>query len=69
MGMTAAFSLEDLYLEKGAYRGWSRPAVAATAVGCTLAWAGGVLPWLLKARERGRIAFVARLRSRVGLGS
>ncbi len=38
--------LEDLYLEHGAYRGWSRPAVAATALGCAVSWAGAGLPWL-----------------------
>jgi NCS1 family nucleobase:cation symporter-1 len=34
-------SLEDLYLAKGAYRytaGWNFKAVAATALGCLLAW-------------------------------
>jgi nucleobase:cation symporter-1, NCS1 family len=38
--------LEDLYLEDGAYRGWSGSAIAATAVGCGLAWGGLVIPAL-----------------------
>jgi NCS1 family nucleobase:cation symporter-1 len=39
--------LEDLYLVDGAYRyrgGWHWPAVAATLVGCALAWGGLVVP-------------------------
>jgi NCS1 family nucleobase:cation symporter-1 len=32
--------LEDLYLPDGVYRGWNGRAIAATAVGCALAWAG-----------------------------
>jgi NCS1 family nucleobase:cation symporter-1 len=41
--------LEDLYLTDGAYRyqnGWNWKAVAATAIGCALAWGGLVLPVL-----------------------
>jgi NCS1 family nucleobase:cation symporter-1 len=38
--------LEDLYLEDGAYRGWNGRAIAATAVGCGLAWGGLVIPAL-----------------------
>jgi nucleobase:cation symporter-1, NCS1 family len=41
--------LEDLYLASGAYRyrrGWNWRAVAATAVGCALAWGGLVVPLL-----------------------
>jgi NCS1 family nucleobase:cation symporter-1 len=32
--------LEDLYLTDGAYRGWNASAIAATFVGCALAWGG-----------------------------
>jgi NCS1 family nucleobase:cation symporter-1 len=42
-------ALEDLYLARGAYsyrRGWNWRAVASTAVGCTLAWGGLLLPAL-----------------------
>jgi NCS1 family nucleobase:cation symporter-1 len=41
--------LEDLYLVDGAYRyqsGWKWRAVAATAIGCALAWGGLVVPVL-----------------------
>ncbi|HKD11208.1 MAG TPA: NCS1 family nucleobase:cation symporter-1 [Thermoanaerobaculia bacterium] len=41
--------LEDLYLTHGVYRyrrGWNWKAVAATAVGCALAWGGKILPLL-----------------------
>jgi NCS1 family nucleobase:cation symporter-1 len=38
--------LEDLYLEDGVYRGWNARAIAATAVGCGLAWGGLVIPAL-----------------------
>ena len=41
--------LEDLYLPNGAYRysgGWNWKAVAATLVGCALAWGGLVVPVL-----------------------
>jgi NCS1 family nucleobase:cation symporter-1 len=41
--------LEDLYLADGAYRyssGWNWKAAFATLLGCALAWAGPVLPWL-----------------------
>jgi len=40
-------ALEDLYLPNGAYRysrGWNWKAVAATLVGCALAWGGLVFP-------------------------
>jgi NCS1 family nucleobase:cation symporter-1 len=37
-------SLEDLYLAEGVYRGWNWRAIAATAIGCALAWGGLVLP-------------------------
>ena len=43
----AELSLEDLYLPEGAYRyrgGWNWKAVAATLVGCALAWGGLVFP-------------------------
>jgi len=39
--------LEDLYLAEGAYRyrrGWNWKAVAATLVGCALAWGGLIIP-------------------------
>jgi len=35
--------LEDLYLPDGAYRGWNARAIAATAIGCALAWSGLVI--------------------------
>jgi nucleobase:cation symporter-1, NCS1 family len=38
--------LEDLYLEHGVYRGWNWRAIAATAIGCGLAWGGLVIPVL-----------------------
>jgi NCS1 family nucleobase:cation symporter-1 len=38
--------LEDLYLTGGVYRGWNGRAIAATAIGCALAWGGLVLPLL-----------------------
>jgi NCS1 family nucleobase:cation symporter-1 len=38
--------LEDLYLPDGAYRGWNLKAVAATVIGCALAWGGFVVPAL-----------------------
>jgi NCS1 family nucleobase:cation symporter-1 len=38
--------LEDLYLPDGVYRGWNGRAIAATAVGCALAWGGLVVPSL-----------------------
>ncbi|HEX3702654.1 MAG TPA: NCS1 family nucleobase:cation symporter-1 [Vicinamibacterales bacterium] len=38
--------LEDLYLPDGVYRGWNLRAIAATAIGCTLAWGGLVVPIL-----------------------
>jgi NCS1 family nucleobase:cation symporter-1 len=44
-----ALALEDLYLPGGRYRyrgGFNWKAVAATAVGCTLAWGGLVIPLL-----------------------
>jgi NCS1 family nucleobase:cation symporter-1 len=36
--------LEDLYLENGAYSGWNWRAIAATALGCALAWSGLIVP-------------------------
>jgi nucleobase:cation symporter-1, NCS1 family len=38
--------LEDLYLVDGAYGGWNWRAIAATAMGCALAWGGLVIPAL-----------------------
>jgi len=38
--------LEDLYLADGIYRGWNMRAIAATAIGCALAWGGLVVPAL-----------------------
>ncbi|HEV3058629.1 MAG TPA: NCS1 family nucleobase:cation symporter-1 [Vicinamibacterales bacterium] len=38
--------LEDLYLSRGIYQGWNLRAIAATAIGCALAWGGLVLPAL-----------------------
>jgi NCS1 family nucleobase:cation symporter-1 len=41
--------LQDLYLTEGIYRyrgGWNWKAVAATVVGCFLAWGGLVIPAL-----------------------
>jgi NCS1 family nucleobase:cation symporter-1 len=39
-------ALEDLYLPEGRYRGWNARAIAATAIGCALAWGGLVVPVL-----------------------
>src|SRR5438128_3939119 len=36
--------LEDLYLADGAYRGWNVLAIAATGIGCVLAWGGLIVP-------------------------
>ena len=36
--------LEDLYLADGVYRGWNLRAIAATAIGCVLAWGGLIVP-------------------------
>jgi NCS1 family nucleobase:cation symporter-1 len=38
--------LEDLYLWDGAYRGWNLRAIAATVIGCALAWGGLIVPVL-----------------------
>src|SRR5262249_3726537 len=38
--------LEDLYVADGEYRGWNTRAIAATALGCALAWGGFVIPVL-----------------------
>ncbi len=38
--------LEDLYLADGVYRGWNLRAIAATAIGCALAWIGLAVPAL-----------------------
>jgi len=38
--------LEDLYLADGVYRGWNLRAIAATAIGCALAWGGFIVPVL-----------------------
>ena len=38
--------LEDLYLTEGIYSGWNVRAIAATAIGCALAWSGLVVPAL-----------------------
>jgi NCS1 family nucleobase:cation symporter-1 len=38
--------LEDLYLADGIYGGWNVRAIAATAIGCALAWGGFVVPVL-----------------------
>jgi len=38
--------LEDLYLADGIYRGWNARAIAATVIGCALAWSGLVVPVL-----------------------
>ena len=45
----ARLSLEDLYLNDGIYRyraGWNPHAVAATLLGCALAWGGLIVPAL-----------------------
>jgi NCS1 family nucleobase:cation symporter-1 len=39
-------TLEDLYLVGGAYPTWNMRAIAATAVGCALAWGGLIVPGL-----------------------
>jgi len=36
--------LEDLYLRDGVYGGWNPRAIAATMLGCALAWGGLVVP-------------------------
>jgi NCS1 family nucleobase:cation symporter-1 len=44
-----SLKLHDLYMPDGAYRysrGWNLRAVAATAVGCGLAWGGLLIPAL-----------------------
>jgi len=38
--------LEDLYLTDGEYGGWNLRAIAATAIGCFLAWCGFIIPAL-----------------------
>jgi NCS1 family nucleobase:cation symporter-1 len=38
--------LEDLYLSRGIYQGWNLRAIAATAIGCALAWGGIIVPAL-----------------------
>jgi NCS1 family nucleobase:cation symporter-1 len=38
--------LEDLYRHDGVYRGWNPSAIAATVMGCALAWGGLVVPIL-----------------------
>jgi NCS1 family nucleobase:cation symporter-1 len=38
--------LEDLYLADGEYGGWNPRAIAATTVGCFLAWGGFIIPAL-----------------------
>jgi len=38
--------LEDLYRPDGVYRGWNWRAIAATAIGCGLAWGGLIVPLL-----------------------
>jgi NCS1 family nucleobase:cation symporter-1 len=38
--------LEDLYLSDGVYSGWNMRAIAATAIGCGLAWGGFIVPAL-----------------------
>jgi NCS1 family nucleobase:cation symporter-1 len=38
--------LEDLYVTGGIYHGWNVRAIAATLIGCTLAWIGLVVPAL-----------------------
>jgi NCS1 family nucleobase:cation symporter-1 len=48
--------LEDLYLSKGLYTyraGWNTRAVAATAVGCFLAWGGLAIPTLAPIADYG----------------
>jgi len=42
----ATLHLEDLYLVHGEYAGWNVRAIAATAIGCALAWGGIVVPVL-----------------------
>jgi nucleobase:cation symporter-1, NCS1 family len=38
--------LEDLYLPGGVYGGWNIRAIAATGIGCALAWGGLIVPAL-----------------------
>ncbi len=42
----AELRLEDLYLPDGVYAGWNWRAIAATILGCALAWGGLVIPVL-----------------------
>ena len=35
-----------MYLGDGVYRGWNWRAIAATAIGCALAWGGLIVPAL-----------------------
>src|SRR5204863_4483484 len=41
-----SLNLVDLYLEGGVYAGWNGRAIAATVLGCALAWSGLVIPVL-----------------------
>jgi nucleobase:cation symporter-1, NCS1 family len=65
--------LEDLYLPHGAYRydgGWNWSAVAATAVGCGLAWGGWVVPVLKPLFDYGWfVGFAAAFGSYLALSS
>jgi nucleobase:cation symporter-1, NCS1 family len=48
--------LGDLYRRKGVYaytKGWNWRAVAATLIGCGLAWIGVIAPYLLSLYDRG----------------
>src|SRR2546421_8282147 len=44
IGRRCELQLEGLYLADGAYSGWNWRAIAATGVGCALAWGGLVVP-------------------------
>ncbi|HEX6740019.1 MAG TPA: NCS1 family nucleobase:cation symporter-1 [Vicinamibacteria bacterium] len=65
--------LEDLYLPHGAYRydgGWNWNAVAATVVGCALAWGGWVVPLLKPLFDYGWfVGFAAAFGSYLALSS
>ena len=58
--------LEDLYLPDGAYGTWNGRAIAATALGCALAWGGLFIPALKPLSAYGwfvgfGVAFVAHV--------
>jgi len=62
--------LEELYLERGVYRGWNWRAIGATAIGCALAWGGLIVPALKPLYDYAWfVGFFAAGLTRVALGS